>query len=96
MTNHKLDYNGLPYVDDQGRIRPKDINDLNDLSGLELSELLYIDDPMPEFTAAVEEMLLAVIHNGHAGINLWEAADRLRSAMFAQQASLIEESYHNA
>jgi hypothetical protein len=94
MTN--LDYNGLPYIDDLGRVRSRDINDLNDQSGLELSELLYLDNPMPEFTAAMENMLLAVIHHEGVGPDLWLAADRLRSAMFAQQASLIEESYHNA
>jgi hypothetical protein len=94
MTN-EMDYNGLPYVDDLGRVRSRDINDLNDQSGLELSELLHLGNPMPEFTSAVEDMLLAVIHDGHAGINLRQAADRLRSAMFAQQASLIEEN-HNA
>ena len=94
MPSTQIDYMGLPFVDDQERIRPKNMDDLNDLSGLELSELLYIDYPMPEFTAAVEHMLLAVIHQDHAGISLWEAADRLRSAMFAQQAQ-ITGRHHN-
>lgn len=94
MPNTKLDYMGLPFVDAQERIRPKDMSDLNDLSGLELSELLYLDNPLPEFDAAVEHMLLAVIHHDHAGISLWQAADRLRSAMFAQQAQ-ITGRHHN-